>query len=206
AARVACGERSRVGMASGNVVRPAAEDVLTAAFLQFDVEDMTGVVFQGRLESAGSEFEMTGSEVQKTGELTYRFENGRFTTCRCPDEDDRDPWTLTAQRADIEIEGYARARNATMEVLGVPVFWAPYLILPVKRERQTGLLFPDFGVSERNGVEMSLPFFWAAHDRVNVLVDPEYLTKRGFKPAVEVEYVFHERGAGKLYGTFIHDR
>src|SRR5690606_5134244 len=70
----------------------------------------------------------------------------------------------------------------------------------------TGFLMPDAGISERNGFEFSLPFFWAARENVNVTLTPEYLTKRGFKPAVEVEYVFAERGAGTLYGTVRHDR
>jgi lipopolysaccharide assembly outer membrane protein LptD (OstA) len=203
--RVFFSNKTRVGIASGDVVVSEAGDTLKSDFLEFNVSDLTGVVFQGRLESTQSAFEMSGEEVRKTGEQTYEFKNGRFTTCRCPDADDRDPWTLTADEADLEFEGYARARNATMEVLGIPVLWSPYVVFPLKRERQTGFLFPDVGVSERNGFETSLPFFWAVRENVNLTLTPELLTKRGFKPSAEAEYVFGERGKGTLYGTFIHD-
>lgn len=204
--RVLFSNKTGVGIASGNVVMTEGEDTLTSDLVQFNANDMTGVVFRGRLDSKSSLFEMEGREVEKTGEKTYRFVDGRFTSCRCPKPEDRVPWHLTAQKADLEIEGYARARNATLEILGVPVLWAPYVIYPLKTDRQTGFLFPDGGVSDRNGVEIALPFFWAAREDVNVTLTPQYLTKRGFKPAVDVEYVFGERGAGQVYGTFIHDR
>jgi len=204
--RVLFSNKTGIGIASGKVVMTEGEDTLTSDLVQFNANDLTGVVFRGRLDSKSSLFKMEGQEVQKTGEKTYRFIKGRFTSCRCPKPEDKIPWHLTAEKADLEIEGYARARNATLEVLGVPVLWAPYVIYPLKTDRQTGFLFPDGGVSERNGVELALPFFWAARDDVNVTITPEYLTKRGFKPSTDIEYVFGKRGAGQLYGTFISDR
>lgn len=204
--RVIFSTRTQLGVATGHVVMRDGGDALEADFVQFSVEDLTGVVFRGRLASTESQFKMSGAEVRKTGERTYEFEQGRFTSCRCPDPDARDPWVLTAGSAKLEVEGYARARNTTLEILGVPVLWAPYVIYPLKRERQTGLLFPEIGVSNRNGFELGLPFFWAARENVNVTLTPQYLTKRGFKPSGDVEYVFGERGEGELYGTWIHDR
>lgn len=204
--RVLFSNKTGVGVASGDVVITEGGDRLTSDLVQFNAGDLTGVVFRGRLDSTSSLFTMEGREVEKTGEKTYRFVDGRFTTCRCPDSDDREPWHLTAGKADLEIEGYARARNATFEVLGVPVLWAPWVIYPLKTERQTGFLFPDGGVSDRNGVEIALPFFWAAREDLNVTITPQYLTKRGFKPSVDLEYVFGERGTTQLYGTFISDQ
>jgi lipopolysaccharide assembly outer membrane protein LptD (OstA) len=204
--RVLFSNRTGVGIASGKVVMTEGPDTLTSDLVQFNANDLTGVVFRGRLDSQSSLFEMEGQEVEKTGEKTYHFERGRFTTCRCPNPEDREPWHLTAEKADLELEGYARARNATLEVLGVPVLWAPYVIYPLKTDRQTGFLFPDGAVSERNGFEIQLPFFWAARENLNVMLTPAYLTKRGFKPSTDIEYVFGERGKGQAYGTFISDR
>ena len=85
---------------------------------------------------------MSGAEIAKTGEQTYRFENGRFTTCRC-EEGEREPWEIEAEQAELEIGGYGTARNTRFEVLGVPVVWLPWMIYPLKTERQTGLLFPE---------------------------------------------------------------
>jgi LPS-assembly protein len=41
-----------------------------------------------------------------------------------------------------------RARNTTFDVFGVPLAWIPWMVFPVKTERQTGLLFPEFSLGQ----------------------------------------------------------
>ena len=96
---------------------------------------------------------MSGAEIAKTGAQTYRFEKGRFTTCRCADGE-RDPWEIKADSAELEIGGYGTARNTTFEVLGVPVVWLPWMIYPLKTERQTGLLFPRALARQPPGLQL----------------------------------------------------
>lgn len=204
--RVMFSDRTGMGIATGNVVITQGDDTLTSDLMQFSTENLQGVVFEGRLVSESSLFVMEGRELRKTGDKTYTFHDGRFTTCKCPDPEAKDPWQLTAKKADLELEGYARARNAAFEILGVPVLWLPYVIYPLRTDRQTGFLFPEVGVSSRNGFEFGLPFFWAAREDLNVTVTPEVLTKRGFKPSAELDYVFGTRGSSTWYGTWISDR
>ena len=204
--RVIFNDKTKTGVAIGHVKILEGPDTLEADFLEFDVDDLRGVVFHGRLDSAKSNYVMTGEEVRKTGDQTYSFDRAHFSTCRCPDPTSRQPWALTAQNADLELDGYAHARNATFEVFGVPILWWPYVLYPLKRERETGFLFPDFGSTNQAGTYVALPFFWAARDNVNVLLRPEWEEKRGFKPSADAEYVFGERAGGEFYATFIHDQ
>jgi lipopolysaccharide assembly outer membrane protein LptD (OstA) len=148
---------------------------------------------------------MEGEEVQKTGAETYRFRRGLFTTCRCPEEG-RDPWAIRASQADLELGGYGTARNTSFHVLGVPVLWLPWMVYPLKTERETGFLFPELGGSTRSGGDYGWPFFWAAQDELNVLLTPGYVSKRGFKPSLELEYVFGDRSEGAFFGSFVSDR
>ena len=62
----------------------------------------------------------------------------------------------------VKVGGYATAQNTTVEILGVPVVWLPWLIFPVKTERETGVLFPHFGLRGDAGLGAGLPLFWAA--------------------------------------------
>lgn len=202
---VAFNERTRLGVASGNVVIQEGPDTLHAEFLQFDVGSLRGVVFDGELRSRTSRFRMQGEELQRTGDETYVFREARFTTCDCPDEG-RDPWALRAEQADLEVGGYGTARNTTFELLGIPVLWFPWMIYPLKTERETGFLFPELGASTRSGGDYGLPFFWAAGDRVNVLLTPAWVSKRGFKPSAQIEYVFGQRSEGDASVTWIRDR
>ena len=202
---VAFSSETRQGVATGNVVVSEAEDLLYADVLSFEIDTLNGIVIEGLLEARGSGFEMTGETIHKTGEETYKFEEATFTTCRCPEEG-RDPWRITAKTADIEVGGYATTRNSTFDILGVPVIWLPWMRYPVKTERETGFLLPEFSVSGRSGARIGLPFFWAARPNVNVTITPTYLFERGFKPSVDVEYVFGERSYGNFFGTIIYDQ
>jgi len=203
---VAFNPRTRQGLASGNVVVVDGPDTLRADFLQFDVDTLEGVVFDGTLTNDETGFRMQGTEVRRTGDETYEVDDGLFTTCRCPDPEDRDPWALTAGSADIDVEGFAVARNAGVEILGVPVAWVPVAAYPLKRERQSGFLLPTLSFGSRSGVRAGLPFFWAARDDVNVVLTPHWTTKRGFLGTAEVDYVIgSERDFGEILGLFVPD-
>ncbi|MGH0029679.1 MAG: LPS-assembly protein LptD [Myxococcota bacterium] len=193
------------GVASGNVELVEGTDVLRADFVDFNVETLEGVIREGRLDSPESRFRTWGSEIQKTGENTYTFKNGVFTTCRCPDEDATEPWRIRAKEAEVEVGGYGTVRDATIEVLGLPVAWLPWMIYPIKTERQTGFLFPELHVASRDGFGAGLPFFWAVHEQVNLTLTPQYTTKRGFKGSGELEYVFGEESEGTAVAAYGHD-
>jgi lipopolysaccharide assembly outer membrane protein LptD (OstA) len=197
---------TRQGVASGDVVYTDGTDTVTTEFVEFNVDTLEGVMFDAEFDVPSNRLEMRGVEVAKTGDRTYTFKQGSFTTCRCPDPEAREPWQIEAEEADLEVEGYGVTRNTTVEILGVPVLWLPWMIYPLKSERQSGLLFPDFGVGGRNGFEVGLPVFWALGDPVNLIFTPRWLQKRGAKADVDLEYVLGQRSGGHLFGSFIYDR
>ena len=196
--------QTNLGVASGHVRVVRDGDVLQADFFEFEVDTLEGVVFGADLDVGSNNFLITARELAKTGPDTYRLRDGTFTTCRCPD-DGRLPWKLRARKGEFEIGGYAKTRNTTVDVLGVPALWLPWAIFPIKTERTSGLLFPEFSFGGTNGFEFGVPVFWAAHDQLNVILTPSYLSKRGFKADLGFEYVLGERSSGRLYGSFIHD-
>jgi lipopolysaccharide assembly outer membrane protein LptD (OstA) len=197
--------QTRQGVASGNVVIIEGDDVLRAQVLQFQIDSAKGLVFEGNLEGGGTRFLMSGDTILKTGEDTYVFDEGKFTSCKCP-EGGREPWAITADKADLDIGGYGTARNTAFEVLGVPVVWLPWMIYPLKNDRATGFLFPVWNASSRRGFDIGLPFFWAVGERLNLTFTAAYLTENGFMPSVEGEYVFGEKSSGAFYGAWIDDK
>ncbi len=199
---VAFSNTTREGMALGHVVVREGEDLLHADALRFQVDGLTGVVLHGRLDSEAHDFELEGEEVERLGDDRYHLTDSRFTTCQCP-PGDRDPWAVRSADLDVTIGGYATARNTTIDVLDVPVFWLPWLVYPVKTDRQTGLLFPVVATSSRTGFDIGIPFFWAARDDLNVTLTPHYVVKRGFKPEASLEYVMGEHSSGEWFGTFV---
>lgn len=193
---------TRKGMAIGNVIAREGEDVIHARAMRFQVDQQVGLVLGGSIESETQEFRLEGAEIERRGQDQYRLVDARFTTCQCP-EGERDPWAVRSQELEVEVGGFAKARNSTIDILGVPVLWLPWLAYPVKSERESGVLFPEVRTSSRTGLDVGLPFFWAAADPLNVTIAPHYLTKRGFKPELTLEYVIGEKSWGEVYGTFL---
>jgi len=192
------------GVASGNVVYSDGTDTVYSNFVEFNLTTLQGVLLMARFDASKNRFRMEGEEIIKTGDRTYTFERGRFTTCRCPN-DEENPWQIRADSADLEVEGYAVARNTTINILGVPILWMPWMFYPVKTERDSGFLLPEFGYRERTGFELGLPFFWAAAPNVNVTLTPRWLSKRGVKGELEAEYLVGEKSSGTVSAAFIHD-
>jgi lipopolysaccharide export system protein LptA len=192
------------GVASGRVVFSDGTETVYANFVEFNLDTLQGVMFLARFDAATERFKMEGDEVAKTGDRTYSFEGGVFTSCRCPD-DEKDPWEIRAESATLNLDGYAIARNTTVNILGVPVLWLPWMAYPLRTDRETGFLFPEFSFFSRDGVRFATPFFWAAAPNLNVTLTPRWLEKRGFKGEAELEYLLGERSAGSLVGAYIHD-
>ena len=203
---VAFNRKTGAGIASGSVQLDDQGDVVTADFVEFEIETIQGVLHGARLESQTSRFRATAAEIAKTGERTYSFREGRFTTCRCPDPEETDPWVLTSEEAEIEVEGYAIARNTTFDVFGVPLMWIPWMVFPVKTERQTGLLFPEFSLGSFHGFEFGQPFFWAIRPEAGLVLTPRYSVKRGPGGAARFDYVAGEHSGGEMTSAYYHDQ
>jgi len=197
--------RTRIGAASGDVVYRDGRDLLTARFAQFGVDSLEGVVLGANLDLGERGLRVAAEELVRTGQDRYHLLNARFTACRCPDPDERRPWEMVAATSDVELGGYGTSRNTTVEVLGVPVVWLPWIMYPVKTERQTGLLMPEFSLGGRNGFTAGLPVFWAPLRNLNVMATPHFSARRGFKQDLGVETVYGARSRTRLRGAFAHE-
>jgi lipopolysaccharide export system protein LptA len=201
---IAFSTETRLGVAEGNVELIEDGNRLNAEFMIFNVDTLQGTLYQGELDAGRDGFHIQAQELIRTGDDTFAMRDGIFTTCRC-EEGERVPWTLSAAKADVEMGGYGTLTNSTFDVLGVPVLWIPWIFFPVKSERETGFLLPDFQFGGRGGFGVGLPFFWAVHPQLNVTLTPRYFTERGYKQDVELEYVFGKRSGGDLFVAGLRD-
>jgi LPS-assembly protein len=130
-----------------------------------------------------------------------RVEDAEFTHCPPGNES----WKVAAGRIEFPEGGaYAVARNARLEVKGVPVFWAPSLTLPVENERKSGLLFPAMSYSEENGADIAAPYYLNLAPNYDATITPRLMSERG----VAVEGEIRQLGAhsrNTLGGAFLPD-
>lgn len=114
----------------------------------------------------------------------YRIESARLTNCDCGG-DEAPSWELQACRAEVEPRKGAWLSWPLLRLKGVPVFGLPLLYLPLS-ERRSGLLFPRFNYSGRDGVVAGEDLFVTWGRSADLTLGFDWFQERGFRPALEV--------------------
>lgn len=135
--------------AFGNIVLDQGANRLACERIEFNLREKVGTLYQVSAFFAPTYY-FRGEELEKLSETRYRFHRGTFTSCQTP-EDGSPPWSIDVRDAVMELEGYGHFRGAAVRAKGIPVFYTPRLVWPVKRERAFGLLTPNFGHNSRRG-------------------------------------------------------
>jgi len=186
-------EKSGDALAIGNVVYEEGVETLTADRAEFNLDTELGTITVGKLSLADDQY-FSGKQIIKTGEKTYTIKNGTFTAC-----DSAIPaWKFRSSTAYIEQDEYIQAWNTIGFVKGIPIFYFPYFMYPIKRERQSGFLIPDVGNSDYNGFEISNAFFWAINDNQDATLRHTYYDLRGNEFSLEYRYKYSTETDGTL--------
>ncbi|MBI5047822.1 MAG: LPS-assembly protein LptD, partial [Deltaproteobacteria bacterium] len=80
-----------------------------------------------------------------------------------------------------------------------PVFYFPYLIFPVKTERETGFLPPRVGYSQVRGFKIDNSFFWAISESTDATFYLDIENKRGVGKGIEYRYALSQTAWGEFY-------
>lgn len=184
---------------SGGIRLESPAGILTGESLTYDFATGTGLLRDGTAELASESVFLSGDKIEKRGPVSYRVTGGSFTTC----PGDTPAWKLTASRLDVDVEGYARARNAVFYLRDIPVLYLPFIALPAKTERQSGLLLPELSRSDRLGVRYIQPYYHVIDDHMDATLTLDYMSDFGVGTALEYRYLFRRSKPGRFYGNYI---
>jgi LPS-assembly protein len=106
----------------------------------------------------------------------------------------------------IEPEQYLTARGVVFAVHDVPVLYLPYLVWPVKTERQTGLLQPHLAYSHSEGLKIRQPLFITLGPSQDMTLTLDERTKRGTGGVLEYRYRLSRQSSGEVTVDVFHDR
>ncbi len=190
--------------ARGNLHIMVNGDELTAETGTINLKEATGSFENAAIVRQEQQLHLEGRVIEKTGELTYHIEDGWVITCKLQ-EGQTPPWSFGAADTTITDGGYAVMKHAVFRVKGIPILYSPYMILPAKRERQTGFLFPTWSVSDRDGFGLETPFFINISPTTDVTLYPRYLSERGVMMGGEFRYVTDEDSKGAFMVNYLDD-
>ncbi|EPH6096313.1 LPS assembly protein LptD [Vibrio cholerae] len=139
--------------------------------------------------------------VSKTGKAVYEIEDGSITSC--PDGDNA--WRMRASSIDVDQnEEIATFYNPRLEVQNVPVFYLPYLTVPIGDTRKTGFLYPTASYGSRNGYSFEVPIYWNLAPQYDLETTFNYMQKRGTQLNSVFRYLT-DFGAGQIKSEYLAD-
>lgn len=160
--------------------------LLRADSAEYGLEEESGV-FQRvdyQIYSNNSKGHAERAEVTRGNQLS--MDGVEYTTCQGDDPD----WQIIAKNITVNAEtGRGTARNAKLEIKGIPVLYSPWLSFPIDDRRQTGLLYPSAGTSNDNGFDFSIPWYWNIAPNQDLTLTPRWITDRGFMLGTEYRYM-----------------
>ncbi|HDV7211073.1 TPA: LPS assembly protein LptD [Mannheimia haemolytica] len=126
------------------------------------------------------------AESGEFGNSKHTLKNASFTSCLPNDNS----WQIEANEMIQHVdEEYAEMWHARFKVLGMPVFYSPYLQFPIGDRRRSGLLIPSFERSSKNGWTYSQPFYWNIAPNMDSTITPTYYSRRGWQISPEFRYL-----------------
>jgi len=188
-------------VAAGRVIFYDGDDRLVGERIQFNFRTGTGVIWEGRAQAAPF-YRLEGERMERLGESRYRVFGGLFTTC----EGDPPAWSFRFGSAVADLEDFIYGTGASFWVKGLPVIpFLPFFAAPIRRERQTGFLFPRVGSGSRKGAFVEIPFFWAISDSQDATITLHGYAGRGPGAELEYRYILSRDHAGSLGGFYVNE-
>lgn len=183
----------------GNVRYVSPGMTMYGSKLNYNLSSKKISVSNARLLS--DNYVVLGNTLSRIGPNELYGKDAEYTTCKdCPES-----WTFFGKEVHITMGEYVRIKHAFIKVKGVVVMYFPYLVLPIKKNRETGLLFPKFGVNVIEGVRLKQPFFWNISPHADATVIPSFYGKRGWGSQLEFRHTPFDGFEYQTRGLFMND-
>jgi LPS-assembly protein len=186
-------------IAEGNVLLRKGQDTIAGPAARLIVGDQVGS-FDSPAYTLSRQREARGADgaaravsgsgqadvLRFEGENQYRLENATWSTCQAGDPD----WYLRARELELDYDReVGTARGGSIVFMDVPIFWMPWAEFPLNGQRQSGLLPPTFGSSNKTGVDFTVPYYWNIAPNYDATIAPRYMSRRGLQLGGEFRYL-----------------
>lgn len=168
------GESPEEGTSSG-FAAPRSMEINPASMKR--LKRSTGSFVEARGEAERIEFQ---------GENQLQLSSASYTTCK-PGNDD---WYLRIDDLHLDYDSnVGTGKNASIQFLGVPILYSPWLSFPLNNQRKSGVLAPTYGSTSDSGFEFTLPYYWNIAPNMDATISPRILSKRGVQLGTDYRYL-----------------
>ncbi len=149
-----------------------------------------------------AEFNIVSKDLEKVAPTIFQAKDAEFTTCK----DCAESWSIFGEDIVLEMNRYVKIKNALIKVKAVSVLYLPYIVLPVKSQRESGLLFPEITSRSSQGFSYSQPYFWAIDESKDATFAPIFWARRGQGMDLQYRQAFAEKSWFEFDSRTINDK
>ena len=194
--------------ASGNVVLlEATGDTFFSDYLQIS-DDLSNAIMENFKALLIDNSRIVAKGVERLSGNRKVMTRAVFSPCNlCKDDPSKPPlWQLKGRQVvHDEVKKDIHYKDATLEVAGVPVFYAPYFSHPDPTVRnRSGFLVPTIGYSKNLGAVLGTPYYGIINDSSDITVEPRIYSKEAILGAAEYRQRF-EHGKIRVAGSLLND-
>ena len=183
------------------------DNVIHADSLIFDDQFNNGFIEHVKVLLTEDEGRITAQKATRQNGKVNIFKRAMYSPCKVCKDSPIPLWqlrakTITHDQGEQEIT----YQNATMDIYGVPLLYAPYFFHPDPAvKRKSGFLFPTLGQSNNLGPAIKTPYFYVIDRHSDLTISPIITGKQGPILAAEYRKRIH-RGDLKLAGSITESR
>lgn len=145
-----------------------------------------------------------GEKIKKVTPEVFFIKNGIYTTST----EKVDPeYHFFSPKMKVIPKDKVLAQSVFLYVEGVPVFWIPFIVLPSKHGRSSGIIMPTFGSDGTYGAYFAnFGYFWATNDYTDLAFKGSVFTKGRFDVSSRLRYALKYKFTGSLEAGYTRIR
>lgn len=141
-------------------------------------------------------------KLERTAYESFLIEKGRFTTC----PGDIPDWSFRAKKATMDIGHYIKSTNTTGWIKSVPVLYTPYLVYPIKTERESGFLVPKLGSNSTRGSMIGIKYYQDINLDKDATIGTNIFSSGIVQTLGEFRYNKSSTESVYIYGEYMFDK
>ena len=197
--RIEMNRETKELFAEGSVVIQLPYEVVKCESIHFNMDSSEGELKKVLGMVQPSVFYVADS-IQRKSENTFVLEKGKISSCSQPEP----RWSFSFGKGTFKKDDYIEMWHPVLSIKKVPIFYFPYIRYSLKKERATGILTPQMGVSGQKGFFYSQGFYWAMSRNMDASVNFDYYAARGMGGGLEYRYIFNGGTGGQANFYFFN--
>ncbi len=163
----------------------------------YDFENHTGSFPNGR--TIDPPWYGRGADMRQVKKGVIEIDNAEITTCDL----EKPHYVIKAKKAVFRKDDKIFAQNVTVYVLGKPMFWWPYFVIPLQQNHLPISISPGYSSDYGAYIETTKGFSINQHMWGKILAD--WRSKRGFGAGGVLNYDFGKHAKGDFIGYWTQD-